>query len=94
MNLEIVYKATMVVPQKYRTMKNDFYIQAVLGYHNSKAFLSVPKEASKYLNETGTLQDLTIDIKKTSTWKAKQLELKSSKNENRRQCMVSFPSIN
>ena len=31
---------------------------------------SVPKEAAKYLSEAGTLQDLTIDVNKTSTWKA------------------------
>ena len=76
MNLEIEYKATMVGLHKYMTGKNDPQIQAVLRHHNSKALYSVPKEAAKYLNEAGTIQDLTIDINRTATWKAKQLKLK------------------
>ena len=57
MNLEIEYKATMVGLHKYMTGKNDPQIQAVLRHHNSKALYSVPKEAAKYLNEAGTIQD-------------------------------------
>ena len=80
MNLEIEYKATMVGLHKYMTGKNDPQIQAVLRHHNSKALYSVPKEAAKYLNEAGTIQDLTIDINRTATWKAKQLKLKYKKD--------------
>ena len=79
MNLEIEYKATMVGLHKYMTGKNDPQIQAVLRHHNSKALYSVPKEAAKYLNEASTIQDLTIDINRTATWKAKQLKLKYKK---------------
>ena len=67
MNLEIEYKATMVGLHKYMTGKNDPQIQAMLRHHNSKVLHSVPKEAAKYLNEAGTIQDLTIDIKRTAT---------------------------
>ena len=74
MNLEIEYKATMVGLHKYMIGKNDPQIKEVLRHHNSKALHSVPKEAAKYLNEASTLQDLTIDINRTATWKAKQLK--------------------
>ena len=79
-NLEIEYKATMVGLHKYMTGKNDPQIQAVLRHHNSKALYSVPKEAAKYLNEAGTIQDLTIDINRTAALKAKQLKLKYKKD--------------
>ena len=46
-----------------------------LRQHNSKALHSVPKEAAKHLSKAGT-QDLTTDINKTATWKAKQLKPK------------------
>ena len=75
MNLEIEYKATIVELYKYMTSKNDPQIQAVLRHHNSKALHSVTKEAAKYLSEASA-QDLTIDINKTATWKAKQLKHK------------------
>ena len=52
------------------TGKNDPQIQAVLRHHNSKALHSVVKEAAKCLSEAGTIQDLTIDINRTTTWKA------------------------
>ena len=80
MNLEIEYKATMVGLHKYMTGKNDPQIQAILRHHNSKALYSIPKEAAKYLNEAGTIQDLTIDINRTATWKAKQLKLEYKKD--------------
>ena len=80
MNLEIEYKATTVGLHKYMTGKNDPQIQAILRHLNSKALHSVPKEAAKYLNEAGTIQDLTIDINRTVTWKAKQLKLKYKKD--------------
>ena len=60
--------------------KNDPQIQAVQKHHNSKDFHSIPQEAAKYLNEAGTLLDLTIDINRTATWKAKQLKLKYKKD--------------
>ena len=63
----------MVGLYKYMTGKNDPQIPAVLRHHNSKALHSVPKEAAKYLNEAGTLQDLTIDINRTGTWKTNSL---------------------
>ena len=80
MNLEIEYKATMVGLHKYMTGKNDPKIRAILRLHNSKALHSVAKEAAKYLNEASTIQDLTIDINRTATWKAKQLKLKYNKD--------------
>ena len=83
MNLEIEYKATMVGLHKYMTGKNDPQIQTVLRHHNLKDLHSVPKEAAKYLNEAGTIQDLTIDINRTATWKAKQLKLKYKKDANK-----------
>ena len=64
----------MVGLHEYMTSKKDPQIQAVLRHHNSKALHSVPKEAANYLNGAGTLQDRTIDINRTATWKAKQLK--------------------
>ena len=76
MNLEKEYKATMMGLQTYMVNKDDVQIQAVLRHLNSKALLSVPKEAEKYLTETGTTDDMINDHGKTATWKAKQLKLK------------------
>ena len=76
MNLEKEYKATVIGLQTYMTNKDDVQIQAVLRHQNSKALHSVPKEAEKYLTETGTTYDMTNDHGKTATWKAKQLKLK------------------
>ena len=80
MNLEIEYKATMVGLHKYITGKNDPHIQVVVRHHNSKALHSAPKEAAKNPIEAGTLQDLTMDINRTATWKAKQLKLNYKKD--------------
>ena len=51
-----------------------------LSHQNSKALHSVPKEAEKYLTESGTTDDMTNDHGKTATWKAKQLKLKYNEN--------------
>ena len=61
MNLEKEYKATMIGLQMYMANKVDVQIQAVLRHQNSKALHSVPKEAEKYLTETGTTDDMTND---------------------------------
>ena len=76
MNLEKEYKATMIGLQTNMTNKDDVQIQAVLRHQSSKALHSVPKEAEKYLTETGTTDDMTNDHGKTATWKAKQLKFK------------------
>ena len=76
MNLEKEYKATMLGLQTYMTNKDDVQIQAVLRHQNFKALHSVPKEAEKYLTETGRTDDMTNDHSKTVTWKAKQLKFK------------------
>ena len=76
MNLEKEYKATMIRLQTYMTTKDDVQIQAVLRHQNSKALHSVPKEAEKYLTESGTTNDIINDHGNTATWKAKQLKLK------------------
>ena len=70
-NLEKEYKATMIGLQTYMTNKDHVQIQAVLRHQNSEALHSVPKEAEKYLTESGTADDITNDHGKTATWKAK-----------------------
>ena len=76
MNLEKECKATMIGLQTYMTNKDDVQTQAVLRCQTSKALHSVPKEAQKYLKDTGTTDDMTNDHGKTATWKAKQLKHK------------------
>ena len=76
MNLQKEYKATMIGLWTYITNKDHVQIQAALRHQNSKALHSIPKEAEKYLTESGTTDDMTNDHGKTATWKAKQLKLK------------------
>ena len=70
------YKATVLGLQKYMTSKDDIQIQAVLRHQNSKAVHSIPKEAETYLNEAGTMDDITNVHTKTATWKAKMLKFR------------------
>ena len=58
MNLEKEYKATMVGLYQYMTNKGDAKISALLRHHIGKALYSVSKEATKYLAEAGTSEDI------------------------------------
>ena len=75
-NLEKVYKVTMVGLHKYMMNKEDSHIQAVLRHQTAKALHSIPKEA-------GTKDLITNDLPKSATWKAKRLKLKYKEDVNK-----------
>ena len=74
MNLEKEYKAAMDGLYQYKTNKEDAQISALLQHHRGKALYSVSKEATKYLAEIGTLEDIEDTQPLTATKKAKKLK--------------------
>ena len=79
MYLEQEYKAAMMGLLRYMTNK-DIFIHAVDHHKNSTALYSVPKEAETYLHEAGTIDDVSNDHGKATTWKANKLKLKYKKD--------------
>ena len=74
MNLEKEYKATVVGFYQYMTNKEGAEISALLRHHTSKALYSVSKEATKYLAEAVTSEDIEDTHPLTATKKAKKLK--------------------
>ena len=81
-NLEREYKATMIGLSIYIKEKDDEHIKALRNHQQHKALHSVPKEADRYLKETGTkIDDTNEQIK--ATRKAKKLKDKYKKDYNK-----------
>ena len=58
MNQEKEYKATMVGLYQYMSNKEDAQVSALLRHHTGKALYSISKEATKYLAEARTSEDI------------------------------------
>ena len=72
MNPEKEYKATMIGLYQYMSNKEDAQISALLRHYTGKALYSVSKEATKYLAEAGTSEDIEDSQPLTATKKAKK----------------------